>query len=216
MTKGVIPLTFSKTIGETGKVIFRAEELVPDIGVALFDKIPWLFVAYIDGSEYGIWKDQASFELGKVYTFKLKKYKKAPTFFIKLELKDVIGAEMFSNFIAEIEKAALTTAGLKVIKVTGQGTRNIEVQFQPPWQSGSIVIDWVAVWFCIKVLTIAASIIAILVVAKWSFGEVGAGVAGGIGVGIVLLILLTQAPKIMAEKTQTPKITAKKDRRVLT
>jgi len=193
VTKGVIPLTFSKTADETGTVRYRKEELVPAIGEAIFNKIPWLFMAYIDNSEYAIWEEQAFFELGEVYDFKLKKYKESPTFFIKIQLKDVIGAELFSNFITEVEKSALTIAGLEVVKIKGQGTRTVEVQFRPPWQPGSIVIDWVAIWFILKVMAVATAIIAILVVAKWSFGEVGVGIAGGLGVAIVLFLLL--APK---------------------
>lgn len=194
VTKGVIPLTFSKTADETGIVRYRKEELVPAIGEAIFDKIPWLFMANISNSEYAIWKDQAFFELGEAYDFKLKKYKEAPTFFVKIQLRDIIGAELFSNFITEIEKTALTVSGLEVIKVKGQGTRTVEIQFRPPWHNSALVIDWVAVWFCVRVLTVAAAIIAILVVSKWSFGEIGAGIAGGIGIGVLLLILLS-APK---------------------
>lgn len=190
VTKGVIPLTFNKVADETGTVKFNVKELVPAIGETIFNKIPWLFVAYINGTEYGYWKDQAFFELGKAYEFKLKKYKEAPTFFVKIQLKDVIGAELFSNLVTEVEKTALTFAGLEVVNIKGQGTRNIEIQFKLPWKQGSILIDWVAVWFILKVLAVAASIIAILVVAKWSFGEVGAGIAGGIGIGLVLLLLL--------------------------
>jgi len=193
VTKGVIPLTFSKTADETGTVRYGAEELVPAIGEAIFNKIPWLFMANISNSEYAIWKEQAFFELGESYDFKLRKYKEAPTFFVKIQLRDIIGAELFSNFITEIEKTALTVAGLEIIKIKGQGTRTVEIQFKPPWHSSALVIDWVAVWFCVKVLTVAAAIIAILVVAKWSFGEVGAGI--GLGLGVILLLLLA-APKV--------------------
>lgn len=195
MTKGVVPLTFSKTADETGTVRYGKEELVPAIGEAIFNKIPWLFMANISDSEYAIWKDQAFFELGEVYDFKLKKYKEAPTFFLKIQLRDIIGAEIFSNFVIEVEKAALAAAGLEVVKIKGQGTRTVEIQFRPPWHSSALVIDWVTVWFCVKVLTVATAIIAILVVSKWTFGEVGAGIAGGIGIGIILLALLS-APKM--------------------
>lgn len=199
VTKGVIPMMFQKTADETGTVKFNISEVGPNVvgfpSETLFNKIPWLFMAYINGSEYGVWKDQAFFELGKAYNFKLKKYKEAPTFFVKIQLKDIIGAELFSNFVTEVEKIALTSAGLEVVNIKGQGTRTVEVQFKPPWQPGSIVIDWVAVWFILKVLAVAASIIAILVVAKWSFGEIGAGIAGGVGIGILLLVLLASAKK---------------------
>ena len=160
-------------------------------------------MAYIDGSEYAIWKEQAFFELGKSYDFKLKKYKEAPTFFIKMQLRDIIGAELFSNFITEVEKTALTVAGLEIMKIKGQGTRTVEIQFKPPWHSSALVIDWVAVWFCVKVLTVAAAIIAILIVSKWSFGEVGAGIAGGLGMAVILLVLLS-APKVAKRMKVTP------------
>lgn len=196
MTKGVVPLTFSKIADETGTVRYGKEELVPAIGEAIFNKIPWLFMANINNSEYAVWKEQAFFELGESYDFKLRKYKEVPTFFVKIQLRDIIGAELFSNFITEVERTALTVAGLEVVKIKGQGTRTVEVQFKPPWHSSALVIDWVAVWFILKVMTVAAAIVAILVVSKWTFGEVGAGVAGGIGLAIVFLALLSTPKRV--------------------
>lgn len=195
VTKGVIPLTFSKTSDANGIIVFDVKELVPAIGEAIFNKIPWLTVAYIDGTEFGYWKDQVFYELGNTYNIKLKKYEKAPTFFIKIELREVIGLELFSNLVTEIEKAALNTAGLEIVKIKGQGTKNIEVQFKPPWHSSPLVIEWASVWFILKVMAVAAAIIAVLVVAKWSFGEVGAGIAGGIGLAVLILILLSATKK---------------------
>jgi len=183
-TKGVIPQGFSATADTEGRVLFT--DIVP-VSPAAFKEIPWLLTAYLEDSEYAVWKDQVKFELGQGYDFSLKKYKEAPTFSVKIQLRDIIGAEYFSNFIAGVQEKALETAGLEVVKVSGQGTRTVEVQFKPPWHSSALVISWAAVWFIAKVLTVAASIIAILVVLKWTFSEV---TPVGAGLGIVLLLLL--------------------------
>lgn len=204
VTKGVIPARFTRTADADGTVIFSVDDILPSpVTPEAFKKIPWLFMAYIDNSEHGIWKDQAFFELGKSYTFKLKKYKEVPTFFVKMQLRNIIGAELFSNLVTEVEKTALESAGLEVIKVKGQGTRTVEIQFKPPWHGSPLVIEWAEAWFCIKVLTVAAAIIAILVVSKWSFGEVGVGVAGGLGMAIIILALLS-APKVVKRREITP------------
>lgn len=196
-TKGVVPATFTKTVDMDGIATFKAGEIVPEIGAKpeVFKQIPWLLTAYMEDSEFGTWKDQAFFELGKAHTFVLKKYEKVPTFFIKIELRDIIGVEHFSNLVAEIEKRALETAGLEVVKVKGQGTRTVEVQFKPPWHESPIVIAWATVWFILKVLTVAAAIIAVLVVLKWTFGRVTPAVVGaGLG-AVALLALAALAPK---------------------
>lgn len=189
-TKAAVPQRFEATADVNGVALFtNIVPLTPDA----FKQVPWLMTAYMEDSEYAIWKDQAYFELGKEYNFKLKKYSKAPTFFTKIQLRDVIGAELFSNFVAGVEAKALETAGLEVIKIKGQGTRTVEIQFKPPWHSSPLVISWGAVWFIAKVLTVAAAIIAILVVLKWTFGEVGlAGVGAGLAVILALVLL---APK---------------------
>lgn len=184
ITKAAIPQRFEATADAEGRALFT--NIVP-VTPEAFKKIPWLLTAYIEESEYAVWKDQAYFELGQEYEFKLKKYKEAPVFFVKLKLRDIIGVEHFSNFITEIEKKALETAGLEVVKVKGQGTRTVEVQFKPPWHSSPLVISWTAVWFIAKVLVAAAAIIAVLVVLTWSFGEVA---RAGVGLGILILALL--------------------------
>lgn len=184
ITKGAVPQRFEATADAEGRALFA--NIVPVTPVA-FKEIPWLLTAYLEDSEYAVWKDQAYFELGQEYEFKLKKYKEAPTFFVKLQLRDIIGVEHFSNFIAEIEKKALETAGLEVVKVSGQGTRTVEIQFRPPWHSSPLVISWTAVWFIASIL----ALIAFLMVLKWTFGEVRVG----LGLGILALVLLLLAPK---------------------
>ena len=184
ITKGAVPQRFEATADAEGRALFT--DIVP-VTPEAFKQIPWLLTAYLEESEYAVWKDQAYFELGQEYEFKLKKYVKAPTFFVKLQLRDIIGVEHFSNFIAEIEKKALETAGLEVVKISGQGTKTVEVQFRPPWHSSPLVISWTAVWFILKVMAVAAAIIAILVVLKWTFGAVK---RAGVGLGIVALVLL--------------------------
>jgi len=186
ITKGAVPQRFNAVVGVNGRATFT--KIVP-VTPEAFKQIPWLLTAYMEDSEYAIWKDQVYFELGKSYPFKLKKYKEAPTFFVKIKLRNIIGAELLSNFIAGVEAKALETAGLEVIKIKGQGTRTVEIQFKPPWHSSPLVISWGAVWFIAKVMAVAAAIIAILVVLTWTFGEIGI-TGAGIGAGIILLIVL--------------------------
>jgi len=186
ITKSAVPQRFEATADADGKALFT--DIVP-VSAAAFKEIPWLMTAYLEESEYAVWKDQAYFELGQEYEFKLKKYKEAPVFFVKLELRDIIGVEHFSNFITEIETRALETAGLEVVKVKGQGTRTVEVHFRPPWHSSPLVISWGAVWFIAKVLVAAAAIIAILVVLTWSFGEIAPSAAGLAAVVLTILYL---------------------------
>ena len=189
ITKSAVPQRFEATADADGRAVFT--NIVP-LTPEAFKQVPWLLTAYLEDSEYAVWKDQAYFELGKEYNFKLKKYKEAPIFFTKIKLRDIIGAEHFSNFIAGVQAKALETAGLEVVKIKGQGTRTVEIQFKPPWHSSPLVISWAAVWFIAKVLTVAAAVIAILVVLKWTFGEVGlAGVGAGLGL-VLLLVLLTR------------------------
>ncbi len=189
ITKTAVPQRFEATADAEGRALFT--DIVP-LSPEAFKKIPWLMTAYIEESEYAVWKDQAYFSLGQEYEFKLKKYKEAPVFFVKLKLRDIIGVEHFSNFITEIEKKALETAGLEIVKVKGQGTRTVEIQFKPPWHSSPIVISWTAVWFIAKVLVAAAAIIAILVVLSWKFGEIA---RAGVGLGIVAIVLLILASR---------------------
>jgi len=189
ITKGAIPQKFEATADAEGRALFS--RIFP-VSPEAFKEIPWLLTAYQEESEYAVWKDQAYFELGQDYEFKLKKYKEAPTFLVKIQLRDIIGVEYFSKFITEIQKKALETAGLEVVKVSGQGTRTVEIQFRPPWHSSPLVISWAAVWFIAKVLAVAAAIIAILVVLKWTFGEVKRAAAG---LGILAAVLLLLKPK---------------------
>jgi len=189
ITKGAVPQRFNAVVDVNGRAMFT--KIVP-VTPEAFKQIPWLLTAYMEDSEYAIWKDQVYFELGKSYPFKLKKYKEAPTFFVKIKLRNIIGAELLSNFIAGVEAKALETAGLEVIKIKGQGTRTVEIQFKPPWHSSPLVISWGAVWFIAKVMAVAAAIIAILVVLTWTFGEIGI-TGAGIGAGIILLIVLALA-----------------------
>lgn len=192
-TKGLLPLTYERTADIDGFIKFNVKELIP-MGVSvtpeLFKTIPWLFFAYAEGTDLGFWTEVKGYELGKLYTCTLKLYKEAPTFFVKIELKDIAGAELFGNLVAAVESEAIKMAGLKLISVKGQGTKAITVQFQPPWHHSPLVVEWAAVWFIIKVLAVAGAIIAILVVLKWTFGEVGAAVAVGAEILIALLLLL--------------------------
>lgn len=203
-TKGVIPVTYTKITNSDGVAIFRDIDMRIDgvIPPDVFKGLPWLFYAYIKDSDYGIWQDEVKFEYGKLYEYNLKLYKKTPTFFIKIELKDVIMADLFSNLVAEVEKTALEWAGLKVIGITGQGTKLITIKFQLPWHSSPIVIEWAAAWFILKVLAVAGAIIAILVILKWTFGDAAAVVAetGLLLLALAAILVLAGPAKKVVEK----------------
>ncbi len=185
ITKAAVPQRFEATADTDGKALFT--DIVP-VSAAAFKEIPWLMTAYLEGSEYAVWKDQAYFELGKEYEFKLKKYKEAPVFFVKLQLRDIIGVEHFSNIVTQIQTKALETAGLEIVKVKGQGTRTVEVQFRPPWHSSPIVISWTAVWFIASIL----AVIALVYVLSWKFGEIA---PSAVGLAVVVLVILLLAGK---------------------
>ena len=187
-TKGIIPLSFTRVTDEGGVALFSGYDITGgQIPLEAIKEIPWLFMASIPESEYAVWNDNVRFDVGKLHEIKLKKYTKPPVFFVKIELRDLIGAELFSSFIAEVEKAALGWAGLEVVDVTGVGTRLVTVYFQPPWHESPIVVEWGTVWFILKVLAVAGAIIAVLYMLKWTFGEKTAEVVGG---GFLLLLVL--------------------------
>lgn len=204
-TKGLIPLKYERTADINGFVKFNVKELIPmEVGITseAFKTIPWLFFAYAEDTDLGFWTEVKGYELGKLYDYTLKVYEKAPTFFIKIELKDVIGAEFFSSLVAEVESKAIEMAGLTLVSVKGQGTKVITVQFQPPWHHSPIVIVWAAVWFILEVIAIAGAIIAILVILKWTFGEAGAAVVVGAEALIGLFLLLPLLGKKKEQQTQ--------------
>jgi len=199
-TKGVLPASFKRVTDLAGIVQFSAYDLtngmVPPEAVK---EIPWLFMAYLPDSDYAYWKDNVKFDTGILHMIKLKKYTKVPTFWIKIELRDLIGAELFSNFIAEIESSALEWAGMEIIEVKGKGTRIVTVSFKPPFHESPVVVEWAAIWFILKVLAVAGAIIAVLYVLKWSFGEAFVPVVGG-GILIALLVLLAATAKPAIKK----------------
>ncbi len=191
-TKDLLPATFSKTTDSNGRVIFHSTEITPPeihLPCEFLKNVSWLIFANVPESEYSVWKDNVTIECGKLYTYKLKKYTKPPTFFLKLEIRDIIGAELFSNLVAEVQKTALDWAGMEVTKVEGQGTRFITIHFRPPFHESPIIVEWAAVWFILKVIAVAGAIIAILVVLKWYFGEL----APAVGIGIIVILALAAA-----------------------
>lgn len=200
-TKGLIPVTFERTTDARGRALFSTYDLVADmIPPDTVKEIPWLFFANIPESDYAIWKDDVKFENEKLYTYTLKRYTKVPTFFIKIELRDIIGAEAFASIAAKIQEKALEWAGLEVVKVEGAGTRTVTIQFRPPWHSSPFVISWSAWWFCLSCL----AIIYVLYMLKWSFGEL-APVVTGLGIIAVIVIAaasLAKPAKKVAERVR--------------
>ncbi|MBA7652605.1 hypothetical protein ES703_60440 [subsurface metagenome] len=197
-SKGIIPTSFTRVTDLAGIVQFSGYDLTNgQLPPEAIKEIPWLFMANIPNSEYAYWKDEIKFNTGILHLIKLKEYTKVPTFWIKIELRDIIGAELFSNLIADVESAALGWAGMEVVEIKGKGTRVITVSFKPPFHESPVVIEWAAVWFIARVLAVTVAIISIIYVLKWSFGEAFAPVIGG-GLLIALLIgaLLVAPPAI--------------------
>ena len=194
-TKGLIPVSFSRVTDASGRVIFSIydliDEYVPVPPEAIKD-VPFLFMADIPDSEYGVWKDDVKFEGGKLYAFKLKRYTKVPTFFIKYELRETIGRDLFSDMITRVESWALGWAGFKVTKVEGVGTRFVTIHFQPPWSEHSpfAFALTASITFVIALIVFFVGIIAVILVLDWKFGEWAPAVAG---LGLIVILVLAAA-----------------------
>ena len=131
-------------------------------------------MAFVDESPKGVVVDDVTLRCGEIYTMKLKEYTKAPTFFLKFELKDVIGRDLFAKVLAEVEKWVLGASGFKVTKIEGEGTKALTIYFEPPWRPGSPIplISWLVLHPAIAtLLVIILALIILLVVYKWTFGE---------------------------------------------
>jgi len=199
-----ISMRYTKVADEQGKVNFTVYDICATIGVEACKELlktkKWLFWAYINSSEFGVWKDDAVYELGKEYTYTLKKYTTAPEFFIKFELKDVFGAELWSNLITGVEQAALTISGLKVTNIEGQGTKTVTIHFNPPWSEHSpiAILFGATTNFIIAVAILLGGIITLALVLRWSFGEVGGAILTGgalLVLGVVALAIMGKIPK---------------------
>jgi len=197
-SKGVLPTSFIRVTDPAGIVMFTAYDITDgNIPPQAVKEIPWLFMSNIPDSEFAYWKDNVKFDTGKFNLITLKEYTKVPTFWVKIQLRDIIGMELFSNLVAELEESALDWAGMEVIEVKGRGTRTVTVYFKPPFHESPVVVEWAAVWFILKVLAVAGAIIAILVILKWSFGEAFAPVVGSIAIlGLLLLIMIAAPPAV--------------------
>ncbi|MHC1594193.1 MAG: hypothetical protein ACXQT2_02675 [Methanotrichaceae archaeon] len=182
ISKGVVPVKlFEKTTDESGVATFNVREMleellemaVPDELLKAIEEQDFLLFAYVDGSPYGYWEDDARFKLGEVKNVSLKEYTQVPTFFVKFYLKDIIGAEVFSKILSAIEQQLLPRfAGVEVVKVEGEGTRELTIYFRPPFEHGSIVIHFTASKeFLIAVIVLVAGILGAIALAKWAFGE---------------------------------------------
>ena len=194
-TKDLIPISHSKTTDSSGRAIFYIDDLIPEvvpIPPEAINKIPFLFMADIPDSEYGVWEDGVKFEYGKIRTFKLKKYTKVPTFFIKYELRDTIGRDLFADMITRVESWALGWAGFEVTKVEGIGTKFVTIYFQPPWsESSPIALTLTAsTAFVIALTVFFVGIIALVLVLDWKFGELAPVVAG---LGLLVILALAAA-----------------------
>lgn len=180
-----VPMAHTKNTGSNGYVDFTGTDLVP------LD-LSYLFFAYIDNSPHGYYIDNftTTNKFGNITEIRLKEYTKPPELFLKIEMNQVVGSELFGEILSKITQASLQFSGLEVTKVTGEGTRIITIYFTPPWSTGSVHIVWSAVWFILSVLTL----IGLLLVLKWTFGEAAPAIAiGGIGAVLILgLLLLTK------------------------
>lgn len=198
VSKGLSPLIWEKTTDQGGGVIYSAEEILASIipqpppypeNVLLgVEDMEFLLIA--GKEDVGYIKDVLKFKLNKVYDFSMKKYTEAPRLFIKFDLKDVIGAELFSSLVGQIEAWILGQSGFEIVGIEGSGTKSVTVVFKPPFISHSpISIGWMAIPPFIKgLILLVISVIVLIIVLRWSFGEYG-GVAFGLGFLFLFLIL---------------------------
>ena len=177
MLKGPMPTLKTAKTDADGLAVFPVHNLFPPdvpIGCAELPYVKWNVMAFVDESPKGVIVDDMTLRCGETYTMKLKEYTKAPTFFLKFELRDVIGRDIFAKVLAEVEKWALGAAGFKVTKIEGEGTKVLTIYFQPPWRPGSPIplISWLVVHPAITAfLLVILGLIILLIVLKWTFGE---------------------------------------------
>lgn len=206
-TKGIIPTSHKRVTDLAGIVQFSAYELVHELPPETIKEIPWLFMADIPDSEYAYWKDDVKFETGVLHIIKLKKYKEVPTFWIKFELKDVIGRDLFASVLTQIESWILGWAGFEITEIKGAGTKTVTIYFKPPWHSSPFVFTLTATTgFILALIIFFGGIILLLIVAKWTFGELAAAVGLG-GIALLIIGLLLVAKPVV--KKITPAIEAR-------
>jgi len=204
--KAPLPTSWTKVTNPDGVATFTAYELTNGkIVPEAVSEIPFLVLAAIPESNYGVWEDEAKFKLGELATFTLKEYKEVPTFFVRYHLRDVIGRDLFASLVAKVEEWALGWAGFKVTKIEGVGTSEVTVWFQPPWHEAPLVVALLASKaFIIAMVVLVVGIIAILVVLKWTFGEWAPPI---VGLGLVVLLVvgaMVLAPRVKREARIAP------------
>ena len=195
MLKVPMPTLKTAKTDADGLAVFPVGDLFPPevpIGCAELPYVKWNVMSFVDESPKGVVVDDVTLRCGETYTTKLKEYTEAPTFFLKFELKDVIGRDLFAKVLAEVEKWILGASGFKVTKIEGEGTKALTIYFQPPWRPGSPIpfISWLALHPNITaLLLILYFILAILIVVRWTFGE-KAGEIIKKGLDILLLAII--------------------------
>jgi hypothetical protein len=119
-------------------------------------------------------------------------YTSAPTFYLSIELRDIIGQDLWSNLATQLESFLLAWSGFTIVGTEGVGTKKVTIKFQPPWSEHSpIAIMFGATRNFIAALAILIiGIVVTLVVLRISFGEVGGAVLAGGGLLILGVIAL--------------------------
>jgi hypothetical protein len=159
---------------------------------------PYLVLAYLDDTPYGAWNDGLTVKFGTAYTIPLKTYKVVPTFFLRFELRDVIGRDLFAQLVASIESFMISWAGFNVTKVEGVGTNAVTIYFQPRWRSASplAAIAWAGLVDFVKALIIlVVAIVIALVVLRFVFGESAVPIAWSV---LLVAGLVAASPIILA------------------
>jgi hypothetical protein len=205
ITKDLPTFRYTKTTDNNGIAKFTVFDICSQIGVVacqeMLETKKWLLIAYIDNSEYGYYKDDASFQLGNSYTITLKQYTKPPEFYIKLELNDTPGSEWWGVLLSRAEQTALEISGLKITKVEGEGTKVITIYFTPPWTEHSpLAIAFSATpAFVLALIVAVVGILGTLILLRWTFGEAAPLVVGGLGLGLIVLGALLLSEKKRGE-----------------
>ena len=177
------PAITTKTTDESGEATF------PHLAEVVKDK--WTVIAFIPKTGFGFLKSGWVLTHKTAYDVKLKEYKKPPKMYVEFRLRDVIGAEPFGTLLGAVQKWNLEHSGFTNVKVLGQGTRKVKVEFTPPWgEESPLWIDFTATTKGVVALVLIVAILGIIFVAAWKFSEKVGPVAAGAGLALLLLFLL--------------------------
>jgi len=148
-------------------------------------------IAYVAGTSLGAMVSELTLYCGDLVTVKLKQYFQNPTFHIKYQFRDIIGSELFGQLVTSVQQWQLENEGYVVKEVKGEGTREVTIVYNAPYQVKSasagpaaLIIAWATLHpTATAIIAVCLALIVLLVVAKVVFGEQ----AGDIALGLIIL-----------------------------